>query len=231
MNRHDRRATASHDKHASRERANTKLRSLLTDIYQRHDEMLENFIDAQDDLRQRIPCKKGCAACCDQFILTTLPEGYEILARYPSVVQDVMPEILAQEQLLAQMGLNKDVLNIMDPSTADARTKFTARYHTLRRPCAFLDHKTKTCRVYEARPQACRSHYIFDADPADCDKRGAEADGLTAKHIWHSPSVMTATAAIAKISDAMEGAYVLGALPIMVRAARQRVKQYLGIDP
>jgi Fe-S-cluster containining protein len=218
MNRHQRRAAEAMG------RANTKLRTLLKPVYDRFDAGLVALIDA-NHLAARIPCRKGCSYCCDQLILTSFPEAMEIALRYPEVVAEVRGEMEAQGALLQEMGIDERVVDIFRPEFREAREAFHDRYFAQRRPCAFLDPKKKVCRVYDARPLACRAHHVMNVDPEKCDTRGAAAAGVTIEGVDPGEGYTAAMQAIASVSEELVGAYALGPVPCVVLAADDALRR------
>lgn len=96
--------------------------------------------------RESIACRAGCGACCH------VPIG-----------------LLAHEVLIVahhvQIHFSPTDLDALIERTAVHRAAVAGRSNLertlLRRPCALL--KEGSCSVYEARPEACRSHHSHSA--------------------------------------------------------------------
>lgn len=96
--------------------------------------------------RESIACRAGCGACCH------VPVG-----------------LLAHEVLIVahhvQLHFSPTDLEALIDRTAVHRVAVAGRSNLertlLRRPCALL--KEGSCSVYEARPEACRSHHSHNA--------------------------------------------------------------------
>ncbi len=137
-----------------------------------------------------VSCRKGCSFCC----------------RIPVYVTEGEAELLAQaiEQ---------------DPKAADlvllARQEAVgvaewASMPTADRVCAFLDKGSGECRVYAARPLACRSYYVV-TDPARCDTVGNP--GAMVGKVDFGTGMMRIGGALIKVTGKF------GMLPKMVMAA------------
>lgn len=205
-------------------RANKVIRSFIEPTYERFD------ADLQKDLRNagislsRIPCKKGCAHCCEMAIFVSLPEAALIVERYPQVVRSVRGELMRQEALTLELGVTEAILNIFDqrPETTAARSAFNRRFWETKTPCPFLDKTTKACRVYEARPLACRNHTVVDLDPKNCGIR--TAPGLEEPSIpsFDPPTAyLPAMQTIYNTSHQLYGAATNGLLQVMVMTAAE----------
>lgn len=215
MNRHERRAQKSH-KRESLGRANARLRALMTETYRDFDFDLERDLDTCKVDRDRIPCRQGCAHCCEMAIFISLPEAHAIVLNHRDVVLEVHDELERQEILGKEAGLSKEVLDIFDMTTGPARQAFNDKWWNLRRPCAFLDRESKTCRIYENRPLACRGHLVIDTDPRQCDARPlpgqvALVQGFNPPHAYDK-----ALRAIYTVSQEFYGRPIIGTLQMSV---------------
>jgi Fe-S-cluster containining protein len=110
-------------------------------------------------------CTRGCSACCRQFVSCTLPEATAILARYADVVDELRPrlreEVDAFLSVVASAGITEETV----PGTT-VRDVLAGLWWQEHRACAFLS-EAGDCRIYEARPAACRT-YLVKSDPALC---------------------------------------------------------------
>ena len=113
----------------------------------------------------RIPCSKGCSACCSFLVPLAVPEALclkeEILA---------MPE--SQRRLMQQSCLlvaqrilkRKPPKSFMGQTTGTSPNSFAEQnmvaswYTNLKLACPFLYRGV--CTIYEQRPLACREHFV-----------------------------------------------------------------------
>lgn len=168
MNRHERRADEVQRK-AAIARANAQLKTQMSDAYDKLDQVIDAEVD-KVRAETTISCTKGCAFCCDQVITGTLIEAEYIVARYPALAHAAAPELRRQEARMSELGLADMGLGLQGPE-AERRQHFLDRWYAQRVPCAFLDPATKECRIYDARPYACRAHFAITQPASICDAR------------------------------------------------------------
>jgi Fe-S-cluster containining protein len=113
-------------------------------------------IDRKAQVRARelgATCRKGCAACCDQFVLLTEPEGTviaQVLLRLPEPGLHRVLSLLREAALHIQAEYR--------PGSQEQDRTYRERYFSERRPCPLLEDGL--CSVYAARPYACRTYYV-----------------------------------------------------------------------
>lgn len=111
-----------------------------------HKEFDRAFAAAPAAAREAVACRAGCAACCHVPVGV---QAHEVLIAAQHVQTHFSPEEL--DALIAR--------------TAEHRTKFSGRSSLERvgfkTPCSLL--REGSCSIYEARPEACRSHHSHDA--------------------------------------------------------------------
>jgi Fe-S-cluster containining protein len=97
-----------------------------------------------------IACAKGCAACCHQRVLCSIPQAI-------SIALD-----------LQMRGADEVATIARDARTLHDKTLALDAYGRLRSglPCPLL--RDDACSIYETRPPACRSLYSFDR--AACER-------------------------------------------------------------
>ncbi len=104
------------------------------------------YDSAPEDAKASVACRAGCDACCHGLVGVT---AHEVLVAAQFIQTHFSPEEL--EAVIAR--------------TEAQRTAFAGRSLEERtaqkRPCALL-HEGR-CTVYEARPEACRSHHSTNA--------------------------------------------------------------------
>jgi len=100
-----------------------------------------------------LPCKRGCAHCCEILTLIQFPEALviadAIMKRHDW--KFIGRNLRTQAKLLFDENLTHE------------------SYHKMRLVCPLLDPQTKECSFYEVRPSACRAHYVV-SPPEDCAK-------------------------------------------------------------
>lgn len=175
MNRHDRRAQEKQRTEALR-RANARLKTEMPLRYNQMDQITDDLL-AEQTAEDLVPCQKGCAHCCEQMITVSLVEAEYLVVRYPRIVEEVRAELERQETLAQELGVDamqsrgRTAREGLAALQSDASQRFLARWFYQRIPCAFLDPTTKTCRVYDARPIGCRTHFAVGHPPEVCDHR------------------------------------------------------------
>lgn len=101
-------------------------------------------------LKDKIPCRSGCAGCCSRMIKVTMAEAlimYEHL-----VTSGRWPEARARAE--AQMP---EVMEVGPPA-----------WYMMNRKCPVLDPGTSKCMAYPVRPALCSTHFV-KSNPALCD--------------------------------------------------------------
>ncbi len=110
-------------------------------------------------------CTRGCSACCRQFVGCTLPEATAILARYGHVVDELAARLREEQDAFFSIVEGTGLSGETVPGTV-VRDRLAGLWWQEQRACAFLDDKND-CRIYEARPVACRT-YLVRSEPALC---------------------------------------------------------------
>lgn len=124
--------------------------------------MVSTYIDSEKMVAKvseglTLSCKQGCAGCCYQLVLASLPEAVAVAEYFLSNVQrrGLIPDIM--RSLWAQLG------SIEGANIAEHRQN----YFQKKQACVFLVEETKLCSIYPVRPAACRHHFVV-SDPALC---------------------------------------------------------------
>ena len=113
----------------------------------------------------RIPCRKGCSACCSSLVPLSVPEVFrlreEILAA-PTYQRRLM---LRACLLAARRILNRRPPRLFVGQTTRSSSDSLAEpnvvsnwYASLKVTCPF--HYKGVCTIYEQRPLACREHFV-----------------------------------------------------------------------
>jgi Fe-S-cluster containining protein len=98
-----------------------------------------------DDIKKNIPCKKGCAFCCHIKVVTSELETDLIVSHCNDKGIEIDTETLQKQK---DLGVEE---YLFSPH----------------KRCVFLD-TDNTCKIYEVRPVACRSHTVT-SEAALCD--------------------------------------------------------------
>lgn len=151
-----------------------------------------------EELRKELPCKRGCAHCCHQFILVSVPEAMYMVKDLISTPQG-RKWLQAHSQVFNQQA--KLINGISERELGAIRNKWFDEST----PCAFLDEQTKECVIYQNRPAVCRSYFV-KGSPEQC----AGPSG-------HQIAVLDSSASIASIvlaSVEVAAEFKISAVPI-----------------
>jgi uncharacterized protein len=107
-----------------------------------HKEFERAYASAPAEARAAVACRAGCDACCHVPVGV---QAHEVLIVAHHVQKTFPPEEL--EALIARAGEHR--------ARFAGRTSFERM--DMRKPCVLL--REGSCTVYEARPEACRSHH------------------------------------------------------------------------
>jgi len=158
----------------------------LLKLYKELDEKRDVHLEAHEG---EISCRKGCSHCCYMMSGITLSEGL-LLAE----VAAFRPDWKKIQEDLFRMA-RKEALDSMDRGT----------YFNLGIPCAFLNKKEGTCRVYEHRPSCCRYYYVV-SDPSICSRHHPDGT-VSALNLTHLEAAVYEFAAEVQ-QDGGPGLYV-----------------------
>jgi len=97
-----------------------------------------------------ITCSEGCAHCCKQLVMCTLPEA-----------------LLAVDSLRQDVWRWNDLKSRLDEQVRWLMSPFSSveRWFLTQRPCVFL--RNDRCEVYENRPIMCRIQLVV-SNPEEC---------------------------------------------------------------
>jgi Fe-S-cluster containining protein len=102
-------------------------------------------------------CAPGCAGCCYQLTLVTLPEAV-------AVAEHFLADVQRRQLIPLLMRSFFDQLRHIEVGDVG---KIRQSYFLKKVPCTFLDLETKLCTIYPVRPAACRYHFVV-SDPQLC---------------------------------------------------------------
>lgn len=140
----------------------------MTSVYKELDPGVAKAMDGM-----KVSCKPGCASCCYLLTLATLPEAVAVAEYILSNVErrKLVPELSKrfwqQAEAIERGGLRQIRLNYLKKKV----------------PCGLLNTENNICMAYEARPGACRYHFVVsppencadvEAQVARVDTRGVE---------------------------------------------------------
>lgn len=155
----------------------------VREVYQEVDVLLTDIVARARDEGHKIPCKRGCSACCYDVAIVTHYEIVPILDAIRKMPKEQQEKIRADTLKWAENMAHKTIsVNSTEP---DLR-----RYHAEpKAKCPLLDAEKGECMVYEHRPPACRFHIVGNIEPAACANRQNEPQ-ITALEL-HEPVART----------------------------------------
>lgn len=120
---------------------------------------VDNWIEKiPDETKARIPCKPGCAHCCRQFTMVSVPEAIYMILGFERLDHDKAVKWAKDnnDKLVEQLTFVKDF-------TTSKVDEFHAKWFERQMPCIFLN-EDKKCSIYPLRPVVCRSYFAIDTD-------------------------------------------------------------------
>ena len=118
------------------------------------------------DQGHKIPCRPGCHECCYDAAFITPFEADLLVAAVKRLPREDQVEVRRRTQRWVKKMRDAGIDIDGEPTLA--------AYRAERAPCPLLDGRG-VCRVYEARPLACRGHGVIDETPDACKVRGERA--------------------------------------------------------
>lgn len=116
-----------------------------------------------------VSCSKGCAACCRQAVVMTLPEGAVIVRKYRELVVQKRETLEEMRDLFSELVERHGYVEGRHETMAPAMAEAGMTYWQYQLRCPFLGPKDE-CLIYDARPVACRLYYVVS--PAEnCTSR------------------------------------------------------------
>lgn len=122
-------------------------------IYDAHEVAFRKQEAAMAAEGNAIRCVRGCDACCRLMVTCSIPEALVMVHRM-RLDGTLRAFIRAAPWSAVEEDLHRDGMT-------------TLEWMTLEHPCVHLDTDAHECRVYEARPAACRGWAVV-SDPALC---------------------------------------------------------------
>lgn len=112
------------------------------------DTLLLKRVHEDPELSGKSSCKVGCSFCCNIQVMISDDEA------------DLLYELVRDGKVdvdLSRLEKQKDW----------GEDDYPNNYLSGDAACVFLDKDTKTCKIYEDRPTACRTYFVA-SDPAQC---------------------------------------------------------------
>jgi len=113
----------------------------------------------------RIPCRKGCSACCRYIVPLSVPEAFwlreKIFARPVSEQRVILQSCLSAALHILGRKLPKPLAGLASGTSPDTLIDVNAVvnwYASLKLDCPFL--YKEVCLIYEHRPLVCREYFI-----------------------------------------------------------------------
>jgi len=121
---------------------------------------------------QRISCKAGCSACCNQLVPVGLVEAHmiaDLVEGLPEPRRNVVRSRFAAAEARLAAWEHRADLDSIDRPQGKAAHQVSVDYFRLGIACPFLEEGI--CSIYDDRPLACREHMV--TSPAEhCAHRG-----------------------------------------------------------
>jgi len=120
---------------------------------------------------QRVPCRKGCSACCNYLVPLSVPEAFRI-AEELSAMPAIESRTLVQSSLDTSriiLDRSPEYFEMREPAEANngIRSEQLGNWYAgLGIACPFLSDGL--CLTYEQRPIACREHVVTNS-AVSCD--------------------------------------------------------------
>lgn len=130
--------------------------------------------NAVENAGGKIPCQKGCAACCRQAIPLAEIEAYQIAALVESLPEPRRTEIKNRFETAWHHFSEINWFERLDNCAnlpEEERARVVLEYFHEKVPCPFLEDES--CSIHEGRPLACRE-YLVTSPPENCAKLTAE---------------------------------------------------------
>lgn len=214
---------AARRRDAAIERANEKMRTLISTgrlaAFARETQAEVDAWQSANMPERPVSCSEGCAACCYLPIHIEIAEAHNIVRLFPEEIARALPLLIEQEEQLGKAIALQDFRDLPDPDRGEAANqRIASAYTDLRLRCPFLGDDDR-CRIYEARPIPCRTHFAF-GDPADC------VDGHAKQLFWNTPERLGAPVRLMeRVAREQDGKVTVGLLQSLVLAAAKRQAQ------
>lgn len=155
------------DENRSAHEARLPLSARVPEAFKLADRIAREAVEREEKRGLKVPCLKGCAACCRSLVCVSIPEALYIAERLLESERPWRDEILERFQqareTLKQNGfaetLERDLVRQPKDVSYDHRLHLLShQYLTLRLACPFLDNEL--CSIYSWRPVACRQYLV-----------------------------------------------------------------------
>ena len=170
----------------------------------------------------RIPCRRGCSACCSSLVPLSVPEALqlseEILAMPESQRRLMLQSCLLVAQRILKRKPPKSFVGQTtgtSPNCLAEWNKVASWYTNLNLACPF--HYKGACTIYEQRPLACREHFVKGSARACRGERG------TAEAVQVPVKIVDALAQLASKLEGTSAEAVM--LPLALFWAQENVER------
>ncbi len=124
----------------------------------------------------RIPCRKGCSACCGYLVPLSVPEAIRLGRDMQDRNASEHKKMVRKSLLAARRILNHQPpsIGLQEPGSASDGTlqSISEWYSGMDIACPFLANRS--CSIYAQRPLACRE-YLVEGTSAACSGRSKDA--------------------------------------------------------
>ena len=122
----------------------------------------------------KIPCQKGCTACCHYLTLLSAPEAVRLLEETMRLPPKQCGDVIENCSIMAkavQEYISKSIASCDTNITPDQQKAFGDWYFMQNKPCVFLHNYS--CSIYKQRPIVCREHFVAGTT-SPCSGKGAD---------------------------------------------------------
>lgn len=166
------------DASKARAQANARIANLMRSAHA----LLDRHVEANRPAD--IACKRGCAACCRQLVLTNRREASYIVTRFRGLVKDRLEQMHKQGTRFFKACASAHAGGTsINASSQKGRDVLGVLWWKLNHPCVFLTADNE-CGIYDARPMVCRLYHVT-SDPRHCASEEADPEC----QIWQPPQM------------------------------------------
>ncbi len=185
----------------------------IREVHQQVDLWLSKILE---NLRERIPCKEGCAYCCNQLVTLSVPE-----ALY--VVSDILKSNRGKIWINSNFHRLLRQIEFIRSLPTDLKLEdYQRKWYEAAIPCIFLNH-FKRCIVYAKRPAVCRSYFVL----GDANLCAGSVD-TKIEHLQTAPVIALLAQSSQRVADEFRVPNMLLPLPVAVHMAFIAYKDGLG---
>ena len=176
----------------------------LLPIYREFDSSISALVTKAKLTGYRIPCKRGCDACCYDLANVTQFEIVPIIEHVRTWSHDEREGL--KERMLEWIRRIKGVG--LNPANPESSIK---TFYSAKAACPFLDRNKRVCTIYDIRPLSCRGHYLIDQDPKVCSNRDKKP---TIQNLVVDDLVVSTCVKLARSFEDVKGTVAVGIAPL-----------------